>query len=54
VAMTSMSFANLSDDSGDLIETAAVHACIEQAQRLITHTRQWFKDNRPDLIQMLE
>jgi hypothetical protein len=41
---------NQSDYSGDLIEPAAVKSCIEHAHALLTHTRGWLKQHRPELV----
>lgn len=40
---------NLNDYSGDLIEPAAVRSCISHAHSLLTQTRQWLNEHRPDL-----
>lgn len=41
---------NLNDYSGDLIEPAAVKACIAQAESLLRVTEQWLAQHRPDLL----
>ena len=41
---------NLNDYSGDPIEPAAVRACIDHAQMLLTITRRWLGQHRPDLF----
>ena len=40
---------NQSDYSGDLVEPAAVQSCIQHAQSLVAHTRDWLKRHRADL-----
>lgn len=41
---------NANDYSGDLIEPAAVQACIAQAQALLQATQAWLQAHRPDLL----
>jgi uncharacterized protein (UPF0332 family) len=41
---------NQSDYSGDLIEPAALQACIEHAHSLCARTKAWLAENRPDLV----
>lgn len=41
---------NLSDYSGDLIEPAAVRNCTSHAHVLLTTTRRWLIEHRPDLL----
>ncbi len=41
---------NLNDYSGDPIEPAAVRACTGHAQMLLTTTRRWLSQHRPDLF----
>lgn len=42
---------NLNDYSGDLIEPAAVRSCVSHAQTLLTVTRRWLSEHRPDLLE---
>jgi hypothetical protein len=41
---------NANDYSGDLIEPAAVQACIAQADALLQATKNWLAAKRPDLL----
>lgn len=41
---------NLNDYEGDPVTDAAVRECLIQAETLLTHTRQWLKSHRPDLL----
>ena len=41
---------NLNDYSGDLIEPAAVRTCATHASALLTTTRRWLSQHRPDLF----
>ncbi len=41
---------NLNDYEGDPITEAAVRECQARAESLLAHTRQWLRDNRPDLL----
>lgn len=42
---------NLSDYDGAPISDAALADCLSHAKELLTHTRKWLADNRPDLLQ---
>lgn len=41
---------NLNDYEGDPVTDAAVRECLNQAEALLTHTRQWLQSHRPDLL----
>ncbi len=41
---------NINDYVGDPIADGVLASCIEEAQRLIAHTAQWFQDNHPELV----
>jgi hypothetical protein len=41
---------NLNDYSGELIEPAAVRSCVSHAHALLTTTRRWLSEHRPDLL----
>ena len=41
---------NVTDYLGDPIADAALSACIEEAGRLLAHTREWFAKHRPELL----
>ena len=41
---------NLNDYSGDLIEPAVVRSCVGHAQSLLTTTRRWLSEHRPELL----
>jgi hypothetical protein len=41
---------NLNDYSGTPIEPGAVRTCVAQAEALLTTTRQWLQQHRPDLL----
>jgi hypothetical protein len=41
---------NINDYEGDPVTEAAVKASITQAEQLLTHTQQWLKQHRPELL----
>lgn len=41
---------NANDYSGDLIEPAAMEACIARADELLRAAHAWLQANRPDLL----
>lgn len=41
---------NLNDYEGDPVTDAAVRECLDQADALLIHTRQWLQAHRPDLL----
>lgn len=41
---------NVADYSGDIIPTSAVDECISHAENLLNDTRNWLKENKPELI----
>lgn len=41
---------NVSDYSGDPVSTAAMQACISNAQTLLSLTKSWLQANRPDCL----
>lgn len=41
---------NVADYSGDIIPTSAVDECISHAKNLLNDTRNWLKENKPELI----
>ena len=41
---------NLNDYEGDPVTEAAVTECIHQAENLLKHTKQWLKQNKPELL----
>ena len=41
---------NVNDYEGDPVTEAAVTECIHQAENLLSHTRQWLKKNKPELL----
>jgi len=41
---------NINDYEGDPVTEAAVKECITQAEQLLTNTRQWLKQHRPELL----
>lgn len=41
---------NLSDYEGDPISEATLASCLDEAGRLLTHTRQWLRDHHPELL----
>lgn len=41
---------NLNDYEGDPVGDAALAACIDEATRLLTHTRAWLLEQRPGLL----
>ena len=41
---------NLNDYEGAPITDVAVAECLAKASALLTHTRQWLQDHRPDLM----
>ena len=41
---------NINDYEGDPVTEAAVKECITQAEQLLTHTRQWLRQHRPELL----
>ncbi len=42
---------NVADYSGDIIPTSAVDECISHAKNLLNDTRNWLKENKPELIE---
>jgi len=40
---------HINDYEGDPVTEAAVTECIAQAERLLSHTREWLQTHRPDL-----
>jgi class 3 adenylate cyclase len=41
---------NLSDYVGDPVTEAALASCLEEADKLLAHTRQWLRDHHPKLL----
>ena len=41
---------NVNDYEGDPVTEAAVKECITQAEQLLTHTRKWLKQHKPELL----
>jgi len=41
---------NLNDYEGDPVSDTAVEECLKQAGDLLSHTREWLRANRPDLL----
>lgn len=41
---------NINDYEGDPVTGAAADECIHQAEHLLTHTRQWLKQHKPELL----
>lgn len=41
---------NLSDYVGDPVTEAALASCLEEADKLLAHTRQWLRDHHPELL----
>lgn len=41
---------NLSDYEGDPISEATLASCLDEAGKLLTHTRQWLHDHHPELL----
>ena len=41
---------NLSDYEGDPISEATLASCLDEAGKLLTHTRQWLRDHHPELL----
>lgn len=41
---------NLNDYDGDPVSDAVLVECLQQANALLAHTRQWLKAHRPDLL----
>lgn len=41
---------NLSDYTGDPVTDAALASCLDEADKLLAHTRQWLRDHRPELL----
>ena len=41
---------NASDYDGDLVSSAILESCIDEATQLLAHTEQWFDAHRPDLM----
>lgn len=41
---------NVNDYIGDPISDAALTACIDEAAGLLTHTEQWLREQRPELV----
>lgn len=42
---------NVADYSGDIIPISAVDECISHAKNLLNDTRNWLKENKPELIE---
>jgi hypothetical protein len=41
---------NLSDYTGEGMDSASIHKCAAQAESLIAHTMSWLEKNHPQLI----
>lgn len=41
---------NINDYLGDPITNAVLASCIKQAEVLLTHTQEWLRGNRPELV----
>ena len=41
---------NINDYEGNPVAESAVTECVKQAKDLLTHTRQWLKQHKPDLL----
>ena len=41
---------NINDYEGDPIADSALATCIEEAEKLLTHTRQWLAEHHPELV----
>ncbi|WP_305803952.1 DNA-binding protein [Stenotrophomonas sp. YIM B06876] len=41
---------NLSDYEGDPISEATLASCVDEASKLLAHTRQWLRDHHSDLL----
>ena len=41
---------NINDYEGNPVTEAAVTECIQQAEKLLAHTRKWLKANHPNLL----
>ncbi len=41
---------NINDYIGDPIASGVLASCVEEAQRLLTHTEQWLHANHPQLV----
>jgi hypothetical protein len=41
---------NVNDYEGDPVTEAAVTECVRQAENLLSHTKQWPKKNKPELL----
>ena len=41
---------NINDYEGDSVTEAAVKACVAEAEQLLTHTRLWLQQHRPELL----
>lgn len=41
---------NVNDYEGDPVTEAAVTECVRQAENLLSHTKQWLKKNKPELL----
>ena len=41
---------NLNDYEGDPIADSALADCLNEAEKLLAHTRQWLQTNHPDLV----
>lgn len=48
-ATSTMHARHINDYEGDPVTEAAVTECIAQAERLLSHTREWLQTHRPDL-----
>lgn len=42
---------NLNDYEGDPVSDASLKACLDQAKALLAHTRDWLKQNHPELAE---
>jgi hypothetical protein len=51
VSLENLQMADPNDYSGDLIEPAAVRSCVSHANLLLTTTRRWLGEHRPDLLE---
>lgn len=45
---------NLNDYEGDPVSDASLKACLDQAQELLAHTRNWLKQHHPELAAVSE
>lgn len=50
MSLENLQIADPNEYSGDLIEPAAVRSCVGHAQLLLTTTRRWLGEHRPDLL----